>query len=85
MLAFAAERPGKVEVCAAKPGLITSPARPVQAVLATVLKWVGVVPKVSLSEIAAAMLDQVINGFEKEPLENDDLARIGSRVLSSAP
>jgi len=32
-------------------------------------------------DISAVMLDQVVNGFDKEPLENEDMVRIGRRVL----
>lgn len=39
------------------------------------------VPKVEVTEIAATMVDQVVNGFEKETLLNEDLVRIGSEVL----
>lgn len=39
--------------------------------------------KIGIKEVAAAMVDQVSNGFEKEPLENADLARIGKRTLST--
>lgn len=39
--------------------------------------------KIGIKEVAAAMVDQVSNGFEKEPLENADLARIGKRTLSA--
>jgi hypothetical protein len=41
------------------------------------MKWAGIVPSITVTEIAAAMLDQVVNGFEKEPLRNEDLVRIG--------
>ncbi|KAJ7698515.1 putative nucleoside-diphosphate-sugar epimerase [Mycena olivaceomarginata] len=41
------------------------------------------VPSVRLEEVAAAMLQQVTtaHGFEKEPLQNEDLVRIGRRAL----
>lgn len=39
------------------------------------------IPHMELTDIAAAMLDQVIGGFEKDTLSNDDLARIGQRAL----
>jgi hypothetical protein len=45
---------------------------------------VGIVPNISVVEVAAAILDQVVNGFEKDPLMNDDLARIGKGVLDAA-
>jgi hypothetical protein len=40
---------------------------------------------VSVTECSAAMLDQVVNGFDKEPLENEDLVSIGRRALSASP
>jgi hypothetical protein len=46
------------------------------------VKWAGIVDNISLVDVAAAMLDQVINGFEKEPLMNEDLMRIGKQSLS---
>lgn len=82
MLAFAAEHQG-VEACVAKPGIILTTGKVLQSIFATALKWAGVVPNISLTEIAAAMLDQVVNGFEKEPLLNDDLVRIGNKILKS--
>ena len=42
-------------------------------------------PSVTVTECSAAMLDQVANGFEKEPLVNKDLIRIGRRVLKASP
>ena len=41
-------------------------------------------PNVDVAEISAAMLHEVIHGFEKEPLENDDLVRIGREALKNA-
>lgn len=38
-------------------------------------------PLVELRDIVAAMLDQVVNGFEKDTLLNDDLVRIGKKAL----
>jgi hypothetical protein len=37
-------------------------------------------PSVDVADISAALLNQVINGFEKEPLTNDDLVRIGREM-----
>lgn len=42
------------------------------------LKVTGLAGSVQRSQVAAAMLRQVVNGFEKEPLQNDDLVRLGS-------
>lgn len=41
------------------------------------LKWVASLPSICVQEISAAMLHQVVNGFEKDTLLNDDLAGIG--------
>lgn len=41
-------------------------------------------PSVTVTEFSAAMIDQVVNGFEKEPLMNEDLVRIGRRVLKTS-
>lgn len=47
---------------------------------ATLLWWTVSLPSVGVVEFSAAMLDQVLNGFEKDPLENADLIRIGRKV-----
>ncbi|KAJ6507904.1 putative nucleoside-diphosphate-sugar epimerase [Mycena vitilis] len=80
VLAFAAEH--KLEACVAKPGIIT---RSIASwVFASGLKLVMGVPSVSVAEVAAAMLQQAANGFEKEPLQSDDLVRIGRQALQNA-
>ncbi|KAK7033363.1 putative nucleoside-diphosphate-sugar epimerase [Favolaschia claudopus] len=76
VLSFAAEH--KFEASVAKPGLIKRSLA--STILAAGLKLI-MVPSVSLEEVSAAMIHQVINGFEKEPLENDDLVRIGREAL----
>ena len=48
---------------------------------ASVLKWTKGVGNVCITEISAAMIDQALHGFEKEPLLNDDLVRIGREAL----
>ncbi|KAF2672257.1 hypothetical protein BT63DRAFT_422752 [Microthyrium microscopicum] len=73
-----------VEAAVAKPGLITGPGKYMVSIMATVLSWAGIVPNIGVAETAAAMLNQVENGFEKEPLMNDDLAKIGSEILNKA-
>jgi hypothetical protein len=40
-------------------------------------------PAIKLEVVAAAILDQVIKGFEKDPLETADLQRIGTKVLQT--
>ncbi|CAM1510689.1 Fc.00g010240.m01.CDS01 [Cosmosporella sp. VM-42] len=81
VLAYAANYPGEIEACAAKSGLITAPGYYLKNMFAFGLKWVKGVGNVGNAAISAAMIDQVLHGFEKEPLANDDLARIGQEVL----
>lgn len=73
-----------MEACAAKPGLIKGPGQFWKAILATVMKYAMSLPSVDVADISAAMLHEVVHGFEKEPLENDDLVRIGREALKIA-
>lgn len=57
-----------------KPGLIDAPGAEKRDIPG--------VPHVDLPDIAAALVDQAIRGFEKDTLSNDDLARIGGRALA---
>ncbi|KAI1780885.1 hypothetical protein F4818DRAFT_397138 [Hypoxylon cercidicola] len=85
ILALAKESEGKVEACIAKPGLIDSPgsAGPLMKVVQTVgLALIGL-PRVNIDEISATLLDQAVNGAEKDILLNEDLVRIGQRVLQA--
>ena len=85
LLAYAATQPaGSIEVCSAKPGIVTgSHLSGMKGLFSGLLVSVGIVSKVGIQELAAAMLQQVQVGFEKEPLENDDLIRIGQKALAS--
>ncbi|KAK8133681.1 hypothetical protein PG984_005693 [Apiospora sp. TS-2023a] len=76
VLDFAKAHPG-IEACVAKPGLITSGTWK-DTLLSTGLKVTGLAGSVKKEQVAAAMLRQVVQGFEKEPLQNDDLVRLGS-------
>lgn len=73
ILAFAEESKGLVQSCVTKSGFISAPGR--------VAPNVPGLPLVELQDIVAAMLDQVVNGFEKDTLSNDDLVRIGKKAL----
>jgi hypothetical protein len=42
------------------------------------------IPPIPVTDIAAAMLDQVIKGFEKEPLMPEDLIRIAATLPKAA-
>jgi len=76
VLVFAAEHPGEVEASAAKPGLITTPGRPITSIFARAASAVGFVPCIDRAAMVTAMLDQVTNGFESDTLMNDDLVRL---------
>jgi hypothetical protein len=84
-LAFATEHEGDVEACVAKPGFVTGHGDVMKYLRATALKWTVGLPNVAVEEISAAMLDQVLRGFEAEPIFNDDLRRIGEKVLRDTP
>lgn len=80
VLELAAEDNAQIEACIAKPGPITSQGDYFKLALATITNFVGIVPNVAVTEIAAALLDQVINGFEKDTVQNEDLVRIGKAL-----
>lgn len=82
VLAFAAAHPGQIDVTVAKPGLILQPGSVLHWLRATFLWWMASVPSISVVDICAAMLEQVLDGFEKDPLMNEDLARIGQKALT---
>jgi hypothetical protein len=71
-----------VQVCVAKPGLIYAPGHmsALMVVASTIMRSVIGLPRVELDEIAATLLDQAVNGIEKETLLNEDLVRIGRSV-----
>ncbi|KAL1878151.1 hypothetical protein Daus18300_002067 [Diaporthe australafricana] len=73
ILEFAEQSNGLVQSCITKSGFINAPGRTVPNVPG--------LPLVELQDITAAMLDQVVNGFEKDTLSNDDLVRIGQKAL----
>jgi hypothetical protein len=77
VLAFAKEK--GFEAMAAKPGLITDGGIAKWA-LASILYYTMSVPSVKVEQCAAAMLEQVVCGIEKEPLLNDDLVEVAVRM-----
>ena len=66
-------------------GLVDAPGKlgVVMKALARVGSAVIGLPGIQLSEVAAALLDQAVNGFEKDTLDNGDLASIGQKALAS--
>ncbi|CEJ59191.1 hypothetical protein PMG11_07824 [Penicillium brasilianum] len=73
ILNYAERSQGAVQSCVVKPGLIDAPGAEKREVPG--------VPHIELPDIAAAMLDQVVGGFEKDTLSNDDLVLIAQRAL----
>ncbi|MCJ1473565.1 hypothetical protein MMC13_002216 [Lambiella insularis] len=84
VLEFARQHEKEIEACVAKPGLITASGQILKTISATALNYTMSVPSLDVREISAAMLHQVAHGFEKEPLENDDLVRIGRQALTAS-
>jgi hypothetical protein len=84
VLDYARNSNGTMDACVAKMGLVNSPGR--FGVLIRALQTAGRtvigLPKIELSKVAAALLDQAVNGFDKETLINEDLIRIGQQALA---
>jgi hypothetical protein len=83
VLDYAKDSKGTVEACVAKPGLIDTPGGLgfVKDMGRMVLRTVVGLPNVAVGQVAATLIDQVINGFEKDTLLNEDLVRMGEKVL----
>jgi hypothetical protein len=75
-----------VDTCVAKFGLVDAPGKtgPVMKAVQTVGRSIIGLPKIEATELAAALLDQAINGLEKETLVNEDLVRIGQKALQAS-
>ncbi|WP_394830007.1 hypothetical protein LVJ94_26220 [Pendulispora rubella] len=87
VLEHAKESRGAVEACIAKPGLIDAPGRTglMMKTVQTIGRSLIGLPKVDLGEMAAALLEQAVNGLEKDTLLNADLVRIGTKALANLP
>ncbi|KAI9830715.1 MAG: hypothetical protein M1819_005379 [Sarea resinae] len=84
VLDYAKTSQGAVDACVTKPGLIDTPGRTglVMKAMQTVGRSIIGLPQVDVSEIAATLLDQAVNGLEKDTLLNEDLIRIGRKALT---
>lgn len=84
VLKFPTEKEG-VEVCIARPSLIANSTTWSRALVANLFRIVSrfgrPIPNIQRSELAAAVLNQVMHGFEKETLLNADLVRVGRKEL----
>lgn len=81
ILEFAKQHEPDVQVTIAKPGMIEGPGHPKSNLAAALLYFIDDVPWIHVSQIAAAMIDQCVNGITKEPLWSKDLLDIGSPFL----
>jgi hypothetical protein len=83
LLDFAKQHAPDVQVTVSKPGAIDGPAREAatNAMVQTLFDRFGHVSRAHVSELAAAMIDQCMNGITKDPLLSDDLVEIGQRVI----
>ncbi|KAI8625513.1 NAD(P)-binding protein [Xylariaceae sp. FL1651] len=82
VLALAKEL-GGIDAAAAKPGYITAPGDLMRSAMGAMVRVAAGIPSIHVTDLAAAMLDQVVNGFEKEPLMPEDLIRIAATLPKS--
>ncbi|KAI0965511.1 NAD(P)-binding protein [Xylaria arbuscula] len=68
---------GGIETTMAKPGYITAPWDLAKQAMGFAVSKIAGLPSIDVGDLAAAMIDQVINGFEKESLMPEDLIRLG--------
>ncbi len=79
VMEYAATHPGVVEATCVRPSYIVSPTKPLpDPALGEKFGTIDV------SVFSLAMLDQVVHGFEKDPLLNEDLNRIGETAFKQA-
>ncbi|KAI0455124.1 NAD(P)-binding protein [Xylaria acuta] len=71
---------GGIEVAVAKPGYITASGDFTRTAMAAMVRTVSGIPSIDVVDLVAAMLDQVIRGFEKEPLMPEDLIKIAGTI-----
>ncbi|KAK6064201.1 hypothetical protein SCUP515_11946 [Seiridium cupressi] len=85
ILAYARESNGKVEACAAKAGIIEDPNNtPVLTKMGRIIiRTISGLPKITVGVISAALLDQALRGFEKDTITNEDMIRVGERILAA--
>lgn len=80
---FAEQHAPDVQATVTKPGGIDGPNREAatDAMVKNLFNMFGYTPRVHVSELAAAMIDQCLNGITKDPLWSNELAEIGQGVL----
>ena len=83
VLAFAAKHKDDIQAAVVKPGVIKAPGNIIRNAAAAAAGAMFSVPSIFVGEIAAAMLDEAINGFGEDTWLNDDLAARGKQVLEA--
>ncbi|GAM35248.1 hypothetical protein TCE0_017f03433 [Talaromyces pinophilus] len=83
LLDFAQRAAPNVQATVAKPGAIDGlgPKATPDAIIKALFQIFGHTPRVHVSELAAAMIDQCQHGITEDPLWSDKLSEIGKRVL----
>ena len=71
LIAYQAKYANKLDVCVARPGRVIDAGKNLDVQQGSV----------EVDVLAAALVDQVVKGFEKDPVENAELAEMGRRVL----
>lgn len=80
VLKFPAENES-VEVCIAQPGVIANSTTWSRALVANIFRVINLIGRPFPNIHRSALLNQAVNGFEKETLLNADLVRIGHEAL----
>ncbi|KAH8698672.1 hypothetical protein BGW36DRAFT_376574 [Talaromyces proteolyticus] len=82
---FAHKNAPDVQVTVTKPGAIDAPSirETSDAMVKALFNMFGHTPRVHVSELAAAMIDQCQNGITNDPLWSSKLAEIGKKVLKA--
>lgn len=74
-----------VDVCIARPGLVTNSATWARASVNFMFRLTNTltraVSNITQEELVAAVLSQTVNGFEQEALPNAELVRLGQAAL----
>jgi len=75
----------EVDVHIVRPGMVWAPTTFWRTAHANAFRATNIftraIPNISRTELSAAILDQLVHGFEKEDLSNADLVRIGGAAL----
>ena len=79
VLDYAKKSNGVVEAQIAKPGIIGSEEKPLST-LQSVIAYALSLGTLDKADIATALLDQAVNGFEQETLLGADLIRIAQKA-----